>query len=294
MAKHKGRISASQRDKSVIEAAKLLKKAGILSKQVKLHSGKYVSRGVLAKVRQFQHVAALDYIGVKVDKKTLQAAKERGYQVANNRIIGPRNTEFKKRLTSGIVTGIKPVKGGFMEEVILPHTVMDMYALVEQLETGIDTFKMPHEQFAFKFFGNESYRAFRDSADLLEYLKHYKSVFAPNGSLKAEDLQDEFDNLAIFRLHPNDISYNIRGRTVREKQKKEARARGEGRTYQRRSLGEKLAEMDENRAKRIRARMAAKSQAQREKRAADPKSYEEYKAKARERAQRSYEKRKPK
>jgi hypothetical protein len=171
---------------------------------------------------------------------------------------------------------------------------MDMYALVEQLETGIDTYKMPHEQFAFKFFGNESYRAFRDSADLLEYLKHYKSIFAPNGSLKAEDLQDEFDNLSIFRLHPNDISYNIRGRTVREKQKKERRARGESRGYQRRSLSDKLNEMDENRAKRIRAKMAKRSQEQREKRAADPAKYEEYKAKARERAARSYDKRKPK
>jgi len=294
MAKPKARISASQRDKSVIDAAKLLKKAGILSKQAKLHSGKYVSRGVLAKVREFQHVAALNYIGVKVDKKTLQAAKERGYQVANSRVIGPRNTEFKKRITSGIVTGIKPVKGGFMEEVVLPHTVMDMYGLVEQLETGIDTFKMPHEQFAFKFFGNESYRAFRDSADLLEYLKHYKSIFAPNGSLKTEDLRDEFDNLSLFRLHPHDIDYNIRGRTVREKQKKAARARGEGRSYQRKSLAEKLATMDENRANRIRARMARKAADRREKIASDPKTHEEYKAKARARAAASYQNRKPK
>jgi hypothetical protein len=294
MAKRKPSIRPSQRDKSVIEAAKLLKKAGILSKQTKLHSGKYVSRGVLAKVRQFQHVAALDYIGVKVDKKTLQAAKERGYQVANGRVIGPKNTEFKKRISSGVVTGIKPVKGGFMEEVILPHTVMDMYALVEQLETGIDTYKMPHEQFAFKFYGVESRRAFRDSAHLLEWLKHYKSIFSPNGSLKAEDLQEEFDALTIFRLHPNDVSYNIRSGALREKQRKEKIARGEGRTYQRRSLSEKLADMDENRAKRIRARMAKRSQEQREKRAADPAKYEEYKAKARERAARSYDKRKPK
>ena len=133
MAKSKAKPSAAQRDRNVIETAKILKQKGLLSKQANLHSGKYVSRGVLAKVKQLQHIAALDYIGVKADKQTIKAAIERGYQVANNRIIGPKQTSFRNRIKKGELTGIKPVKGGYMEEVILPHSVMDMYALVEQL-----------------------------------------------------------------------------------------------------------------------------------------------------------------
>lgn len=294
MAKNKRRISAAQRDKDVIETAKILKAKGLISKKANLHSGRFVSRGVLAKVKELQHVAALNYTGVKVDKKTLQAAKERGYMIANNRIIGPSNTSFRTRIAKGELTGIKPVKGGFMEEVVLPHTVMDMYGLVEQLEKGIDTFKLPEEQFAFKFFGNESYRAFRDTADLLQYLKHYKSIFTPSGSLKTEDLQQEFENLSLMRLHPNDISRTIRSPDTRAKQRKEARAKGEGRAYRRKPLSEKLAAMNPARAERIRKRMADDQAKKRAAIMSDPIKYAEYKAKAKARAAKSYESRKSK
>jgi hypothetical protein len=294
MAKNKRRISAAQRDKSVLEAAKILKQKGLISKQANLHSGRFVSKGVLKKVKELQHVAALDYVGVKASKDVIKAAKERGYMVANNRVIGPKSTSFRNRMKKGELTGVKPVKGGFMEEVILPHTVMDMYSLMEQLENGIDTLKMPNEQFAFKFFGNESYRAFRDTADLLQYLKHYKSIFTPSGSLKSEDLQEEFQNLTLMRLHVADIGRTIRSPDTRAKQKKEARARGEGKAYKGRSMAEKLEAMHPQRAARIRKKMAEASAERRAKLAADPKKAAEYKEKARERAKRSYEKRKPK
>lgn len=295
MAKNKRRISAAQRDKSVIEVAKILKAKGLISKQANLHSGRFVSRGVLAKVKELQHIAALDYIGVKANKAVVKAAKERGYMVSNNRVIGPKATSFRNRISKGELTGVKPVKGGFMEEVVLPHTVMDMYALVEQLETGIDSFKLPTEQFAFKFFGAESYRAFRDSADLLEYLKHYKSIFAPSGSLKTEDLQEEFDALTIFRLHPADIGISIRGRDLREKQKREARARGEGRPkYRGRTMAEKLDAMNPDRAARLRKRMADKQAAKRAELANNPAKAQAYKDAAKARAKRSYENRKGK
>lgn len=239
-------------------------------------------------------MAALDYIGVKANKAIIKAAKERGYMIANNRVIGPKATSFRNRISKGELTGIKPVKGGFMEEVILPHTVMDMYALVEQLETGIDSFKLPTEQFAFKFFGAESYRAFRDSADLLEYLKHYKSIFTPSGSPKTEDLQDEFDALTIFRLHPADIGHSIRGRDTRDKQKKEARSRGEGRSYKGRTMAEKLDAMHPDRAARMRKRFADRQAEKRAKLLADPVAAKEYREKARVRAKASYENRKGK
>lgn len=299
MAKNKRKPSAAQRNKEVIEAAKVLKKAGILSAKSNLHSGRYVSRGVLAKVKQYQHAAALDYTTVKVSKAVAREAKARGYQVVQgNRIIGPKDTQFKKRLAEGKITGVKPVRGGMMEEVIMPHGVMDMYSLVEQLENGIDDLKMPGEQFAFKFYGFESYRAFRDSDDLLEYLRHYKSIFTPSGSLKAEDLQDEFDALTVFRLHPSDIDLNIRGPARRKADKRRARAEGirtqQDRRYRKRTMAEKLDAMDPARAKRIRAKLAKRQEDKRVALAANPKKFEEEKARARERARKSYENRKNK
>lgn len=297
MAKNRRKPSAAQRNKEVIESAKVLKKAGILSPKTNLHSGRYVSRGVLKKVIEYQHAAALDYTSIKVPRRVAQEAKERGYQVVQgNRIIGPKDTDFKKRIARGEITGVKPVRGGMMEEVILPYGVMDMYALVEKLESGIDDLKLPGEQFAFKFFGYESYRAFRDSDDLLEYLKHYKSIFSPNGSLKAEDLQEEFDALTLFRLHPSDIDLNIRGPSRRRADKRRAHSENirtqQDRRYRKRTLAEKIDAMEPARAARMRKKLAAKQAEKREARNKDPKRYELEKAKARERAKRSYQNRK--
>ena len=286
MGKNKRRIASAQRDKIAIQVAKELKKAGILSKQANLHSGKYISRSVLAKVKEYRAAADLGYKAVTVSKATAKAAKERGYQVVQgNRIIGPATPQFRNRLKAGALTGVKPVRGGLMEEVTLPHTVMDMHSLVAQLEDGIDTLKLSDEYFAFKYKGAESYRAFPTTEALLEYLKHYKGIFSPNGSLKAEDLQEEFDALTIFRLHRHDIRANIRGPGRRPKTVS---------SRPRKSLGEKLANMHPDRAERIRKKMAAKSAAQRAARAADPVALEKYKEKARTRATKSYQNRKGK
>lgn len=295
MAKNKRKISKAQRDKISIDIAKALKKSGILSKQTNLHSGRYISRDVLAKVKQYQFAADLGYKATPVSKEVAKAAKERGFQVVGgNKIIGPNTAQFSKRIKEGKLTGVRPVKGGLMEEVVLPHSVMDMYSLVAQLEEGIDTLKLPEEQFAFKFFGNESYRAFRDTADLLGYLKHYKSIFTPSGSLKAEDLQEEFQNLVLFRLHPHDVDRNIRGPAKRKADKLAAGKTGADGRRPKKSLAEKLQNMPQERAKRIRDKMAKQSSERRAALAANPAKQEEYRQKARERARASYEKRKGK
>lgn len=248
MSKNKRKIGTAQRDKYNISVAKKLKQAGIISKQAKLHSGKYISRGVLAKVREYEAAANLGYRAVTVTKEIARAAKERGYQVvAGNKIIGPNSNTFRARLKGGTITGVRPVKGGMMEEVSLPHNVMDMQSLVAQLQDGIDTLKMPEEHFAFKYHGNESYRTFMSSHELIEYMMHYRNIFDKTGSLKAEDLQEEFAEFKIFRLHPSSIRQNIPGPTFRrkraEKKRREAIARGEAVPKRGKTWAERMASM---------------------------------------------------
>jgi hypothetical protein len=299
VSKSKRKISRSQRDKYNISVAKKLKEAGIISKKANLHSGRFISRGVLAKVKEYEAAANLGYKAVQVSKETAKAAKERGFQVvAGNKIIGPATPVFKKRLKEGTLTGVRPVKGGMMEEVVLPHNVMDMQSLVKQLEDGIDTLKMPNEQFAFTYHGSESYRAFPSTKELLEYMRHYRGIFDANGSMRAEDLQEEFAGFRIFRLHPSTINRNIPGPKARreraKRQRMEAIARGEyvAPKRQRKSYAEKLEEMHPGRAKKYRERKAAKDRAKREALMADPKAYAEYKEKAKARAKKSRERNK--
>ena len=296
MAKNRRKPSAAQRDKYVISVAKKLKSSGILSKQVKLHGGHYVSKDVLRKVRDMEALARLDYKAVKVPKSVAKAAKERGYQVVQgNRIIGPSTPQFRNRLKRGEVTGIKPVKGGYMEEVILPHTVMDMRSLVEQLESGIDTLKMKDERFAFKYHGHESWRSFRDTDELLSYLRHYKGVMGLTDSMKAEDLQEEFEALTLFRLHPASEGLNIPRHSQRreraKQQRLEAISRGEyiPKPRKRKSKYERAEYMEGIGKIKYLERLAKQERKKRERLMRDPIKYEAYKQAAKKRAKKSRE-----
>lgn len=279
MAKSKRKASAAQRDKTNIALAKMLKEKGVISKQAKLHSGKYISKEVLAKVRKYQDIARLDYVTVKVSKETAKAAKERGYTVVQgNRIVGPKSTKFRNRLKKGELTGIKPVKGGYMEEVTLPHSVFDMRSLVEQLQEGIDTLKMPNEQFAFKYKGNESFRAFMNTQQLLDYLMHYKGIETALASNKAEDLQEEFDSITIFRLHPNDISRALPNQDQRRKRSQERRKQriASGELIVHRKARKDIPEFKRNLIRKKDAEQKAKKRAEL---ASDPKKLKAYREK---------------
>lgn len=267
MAKSKRKPSASQRDKDAIEVAKILKRKGIISKSTKLHGGKYISRGVLNKVQQYQHAAKSHYRAVKVPKKLAAAAKGEGYQVVHgNKVIVPSDHDFIKRLKTGVVSGIKPVKGGFMSEVTLPfepHTANQLLRAVD--EGDIDELRLPHEQFAFSFNGAMSYRAFLDASQMKEYLMRYKQ----NEIIKA---------IKVYRLHPEDVSRYIKPRELRPKTVKRRR-RPNGSTW-----ADKIARMPEKKAERLLAERAAASARHRARLVADPAKLEAYKMAARERA----------
>lgn len=198
MAKSKRNVSAAQRDKTNIARAKYLKKVGILSKLTKLHGGKYISKAVLRKVRQLEAAADYGYKPVKVSKELASAAKAKGFQVVQgNKIIGPPSYKFRKRLKEGQLTGVRPVKGGMLEEVILPHTITDIQKFLNNAD-DIDNLKLDDEVFAFKYKGFMSYRAFVSTKDMLEYLRYYQGLFNP----ESED--EEFENFVLLRLHGED------------------------------------------------------------------------------------------
>ena len=292
MAKSKRKIYKTQRDKSAIAIAIQLKKSGILSKQANLHGGKYISKEVLRKVKEYQDLARLNYGTVAVSKKVAEAAKQRGYKVVQgNKIVGPKTPTFRSRLKSGKITGVKPVKGGYMEEVTLPHTIYDMNSLIEQ--GNIDTLKLPNEYFAFKYKGHESYRVFQNTELMLDYIRGYKSVAAAIQSEKPEDLQEEFENFTIFRLHSADIRRSIPN--TKERQRRATKRRAErirnGEYVVRKSSkswSSRLENMTEYRAEKL--RKAKREAAKKFRDKMTPEQKEEYKRKAKERYERGKKK----
>jgi hypothetical protein len=298
MAKHKAKTSKSQRDRSNILIAKKLKAAGIISKRANLHSGKYISKGVLQKVRQYQSAAEFNYKAIKVSKAMARDAKAKGFQVVGgNKIIGPNSKRFTTRLKKGELTGVRPVKGGMMEEVILPMSVTDMQSLHNLLASGIDNLKMSDEQFAFRYHGNESYRAFLNTQQLLDYMRHYKGLTDLSASRKPEDLQEEFEGFSIFRLHESAVPKNLR--TVRQREEDRKLMRREamrsgvwvGKPNRKsKTRSERAANMHPDRAARFLQGLADKDKARRTKIMSDPFKAAQYKEAAKKRAKLSREK----
>ena len=269
-----------QYNKDAIAVARILKKKGILSKAAKLHGGKYISYNVLKKVNALQHLQTGEYRAVTVSKEIASRAKLEGYQtIFGNRIVVPNDTEFIKRVKGGAISGVKPVRGGFMSEVTIPFTADNVGDLLNRLQTEtLDDLKLPGERFAFKFGGNMSYRSFVDSATMRNYLEHYKQDAA-------------MEALTVFRLHPSDEPTFINAsREFRRKNKTRHRRDGTGRTaYQRKVEG-----MSDARRERYLAELAEKARTRRAAIMADPVKGPMYKERARARARISYINRKGK
>lgn len=287
MAKRKAKPSAAQQDKIAIEIAKKLKRKGILSKQTKLHGGKYISRGVLKKVVEYQSYASGSYrlLDVSKAKKKVDIAQARleGYTViGRNKLIIPNNKKFAERiLNEGLLSGVKPVKGGQMSEVHMPFTPENMVQLMRDMEENeelLDAMKLEDERFAFQIWdegiGGMSTRAFRDTYEMRKHFQHYNPKI-PVGAVK------------FFRLHRDDEDLFIPDIKERERINRENRIRKRTSQDRRGPSGRKMTRMqwlDEyfpDRANALRDRNMAKSQAIRDARAANPAAYDAFKEKER-------------
>lgn len=294
MAKSKRKVLNTQRDKTAIETAKYLKSIGALSKQAKLHGGKYVSRSVLKKTREFGYLRDANFTTIKAPKRIVQKAKEEGLLVINNRIVAPKGDQrFASRVRRGIPMGIAPVPGGHIERVVLPYS--DLWELMAAAEKGeLDQYKLPGENFAFSLYGNQSYQPFRDSRHFYEYLKRYDGIFnQQTGEILAKYATDNFRGLEVFRMVPG--SWSPPGMTERRQAKRD-RARQRAETQDRRyaerrakkwiapATRERLAREDAEKKRNQYAKLKSEGSA----------AYQAKLEKGRERARRSYLNRKPK
>lgn len=203
MAKRKRIPSQAQRDKSNIDVAKYLKKQGLISKQAKLHGGRYISRGVLKKVEALRWVQQNNYQAVKTTRKNAQKAREEGLAVFGQRLIVPKDKRSKKRIQQGIITGVRPVPGGSMYMVVLPYT--SMLEFLAALQSGeLDKFKSPKEAFAFTIYGNQSFKSFRNSQELYEWLMYYQNIVNPFTGLPLEHSDEILENFRLYRLLPSE------------------------------------------------------------------------------------------
>jgi len=201
MAKRKRPVSTSQRDKSAIAAAKYLKAQGLISKQAKLHGGKYISRAVLKKTRELEWIVKNNYKAVKAPREMIERARTGGQVVVRNRLIVPKGMNAERRIRMGALPGVIPVPGGQMFTVDLPYSTMSEF-LVALYDGRVDALKQRQENFAFTYFGHMSQRAFRDGKDLYQWLIKYDSITNPiTGDIMSE-MDQQYSHFRLYRMLP--------------------------------------------------------------------------------------------
>lgn len=262
MAKSKTKISSTQRDKLVIARAKALKKAGILSKNAKLHGGQYVSKSVLKKVREYSSLIDYGYKAHPAPKDVVKAAKERGFQtIGGTKVVGPSTPKFRGNLKKGVLTGVQPLRRGYMETIDLPHSIYDLHQLYEAMgDEGLNSLKNDDEMFAFSFHGNmqrANVRPFKDTQTLREYLFQYKGIQEALASNSAESMTAELNAISLIRIRNEDQHLFI----PRPSQRRLLHA-ARGTTYPRkRGRGEGLSIEKQEAIRKKRAAQAAKKRA---------------------------------
>lgn len=293
MARRKGtrKPSAAQRNPEIVAIAKQLKKAGILSKQTKLHGGKYVSKEVAKRALEFQTAARFGYVAVPVKKELAEQARAQGFQVVRgNRVIVPPRSEVRAHLKKGELAGVVPLPGGYMEIVQLPHDLYSIRQLFNLLQSGdLDKLKAPDEYFAFQLMGHMSHDVFQNSRELFDRIKHYKII--ADAEDNPEYAQDLFQSFQITRLVVDDVGKFIP--TVEERKKTRKRnartKRGDdGESY----YQVRMKKLHPQRKQRYKKRKVKEQKEYRD--SLSPEKKEIYKQKARERAKKSYEGKKKK
>lgn len=273
MAKSKRKPSNAQRDKSNVDAAKRLKAMGLLSKQTKLHSGKYISRGALKKVKALDWVVKNNYAAVPVSKDYAGKATGQGMTLARQGrkdfVIVPKSKSGieVKRAKAGIISGVVPVPGGQIYSVVLPYD--NMTDFTRAVERGdIEKFRSPQEEFAFNYFGFQSRRSFKGLADLREWLNRYDFMDWIGDADMGSELERSWAHFTLYRMLPgvwNPNDFNQRRAAKKGKQRmyqQQQDRRIEGRRNKRideisASAAERRREADRKRKAQARATLKA-------------------------------------
>jgi hypothetical protein len=232
VAKRTRKVYSTQRDKSVIETAKYLKRVGALSPKANLHSGKYVSRNVLKKVRELRFVESANYTTIKVSKAVAQRDKELGYTVLRgNRVVAPKqDRRYREALKRGEPAGVIPLRQGVMEVVPLPHDAFSIRQMLEHPEE-FDRLKNPNEVFGTRFFGNMGYNTFPNTETARrEWDKYLVKLAAWERSRKFRDDAEEVEAFVVVRMRPEDTRAFIANREERERARRGEKVRRSGKS----------------------------------------------------------------
>jgi hypothetical protein len=190
--RRKSHVYTTQRDKTVIALAKKAKATGMLSKNTKLHGGKYVSRGTLAKVRQLKDYIERDYHTVPVSKKMAEELRKEGLEVRGLRaVVAPGRAGRVQRadLKHGVITGVEDLSHKRRAKVKVTKPGVEE---IRRMGEGPVTEKEGRTYYAFSVYGNPHEGLYTSRAQLEAQLRKYRPEQI-EGIREYEFEEDEYD-----------------------------------------------------------------------------------------------------
>lgn len=156
-----------------------LKRQGLLPRGVdprtaEIHTTKPYSKRLQAALRKLKPILKGEAKAVKLPPAELAAARKSGYFTQNGKVILPVPKQSKVSVSHGKVTITGP--GGFKYKPQFNKS-LDLEALLVEKSEPIQKFldESPSHHIAFKVYGNNSYKIYRDRQLAIDDLVAYKS-----------------------------------------------------------------------------------------------------------------------
>lgn len=194
------RGSKSQDLKSFRRDISVLKKRGLIDK--KIDARKVKPTAALNKKRAvYSDVLSGDARIYTVSRKQAKDLKDTGHKVIGNKLILSSEPGTRADYRKGKIT-VKPLgKTGFQRvELPIPYRNLRQWLEEAKNDPALENLKRPTDQWAFQFFGHNSYSTFHDLNDAIDRLEHYETTGESLDEDDAEEMENVYRGISIYRV----------------------------------------------------------------------------------------------
>jgi hypothetical protein len=154
----------------------ILKKKGVVPKSVDARS-QTITRHYKDQIKKNLAIIEGRETAVKLSAEKVKEYKAGGHRtVGKNRVVVQKHQGEQVHVSHGEVYVTRALKNGDIQRVILPVSFDRLsYWLDGAPDPYLDTLKNNNEQFAFRYFGNNSVSTYNSFEQLRRHMDHYKS-----------------------------------------------------------------------------------------------------------------------
>lgn len=198
----------------------VLKKKGVVPKSVDARSQK-ITRHYKEQIKKNLAIIEGRETTVKLNPEKLQEYKQGGHRaVGKNRVVIQKHEGEKVHVSHGEVYVTRALRNGEIQRVVLPVSFDRLSHWIDGNDDPyLEALKNNNEQFAFRYFGNNSVSTFNTFETMRRQFEHYKSFTGAIGQPNKE--QQILQHLEVVRIKMSPTKWeDIASRADKEKRKR--------------------------------------------------------------------------